>query len=70
MRTNFLVALTAVATLLTRDVNACMSDDKCRTDECCYMNICTPKSKGACSTARMDIFRTLNAANMTNKQEV
>ena len=70
MKNNFLVALTAVATLQARLAQACMSDDKCEENECCYMNTCALLSSVECSTARMDIFKALSEVQMTNKQEV
>ena len=61
---------TFIAAAFAATATACMSDAKCDEDFCCYMNACMPIDSVECLPGRMDLFKALNAANMTNKADV
>ena len=49
---------------------ACMSDQACGDDYCCYMNTCLSSDSVECSPHRLNIFKAINKANIKDKQGV
>ena len=49
---------------------ACMSDDSCGDEKCCYMNTCVEVGTAECSSTRMQIFKALNEAEMKTEEDV
>ena len=49
---------------------ACMSDEACGDNYCCYMNTCLASDSVECSPYRLDIFKAINKANIKDKQGV
>ena len=53
-----------LSAFVSTEALACMSDDSCGDQKCCYMNTCVEIGTAQCSSTRMQIFKALNEAEM------